>query len=55
MFNFIRKVNRELAETGYSTVRCEKEFFIDLENVFEKTAAKLFAQYLEKAMREDDG
>lgn len=28
MFNLIRKVNREVAEAGYSTVRCDKEFLL---------------------------
>lgn len=48
MFNFIRKVNREVAEAGYSTVRCDKEFFIDLENVFEDIAEELYLEQLEE-------
>ena len=52
MFDFIRNINREVAESGYSTVRCDKEFFIDLENLFENIAEERYLEWLEE---QDDG
>lgn len=51
MFDFIRNINREVAESGNSTVKCDKEFFIELENVFEDIAE---VRYLEWADEQDD-
>ena len=55
MYRLVHDINKRLSDTNFRRVEVGKEFFKDLEKVFDEVAGEMAFEYIMDEMKKDDG